>query len=323
MSPLLMPNLRVCLQHLLPVLSRNVLNLSHKNVSQCFRVGGVNTFCTKNINNHAVDKRKAFKSRDFAIKERPVFPKSVFAAGTARRTAELMKKKAGFSDTDEPSDYSRKKRAAEIPDHPLTSSEWKIMKEGSERPDRFVLRMMEGMLSASADINIAKSLLAYVAVDTGTVPYELLLRYLTLCVNDGHWDEMYDVYDIMKSRFRTLDTGAYSLLVKGFSKTERWQETLVLLENINKIITPSPRNYANAIAAAMKHGSSATAWTLYNQLLEKGISPNQDTWKYLFEGGVSDHEYDDELLSILQQMRDNQIYPDEILANTIRKWFER
>ncbi|KAL2099279.1 hypothetical protein ACEWY4_005759 [Coilia grayii] len=196
------------------------------------------------------------------------------------------------------------------------------MKGNSDRPYRFEVGMMLRMLGAGADINIAKSLLTYVAVDTGTVPYELLLKYLTFCVNGGHWAEMYDVYDIMKSQFRTLDTGACSLLIKGFSKTERWREALVLLENINKTITPSSRNYADTIGAAVQHSSSGTAWTLYSQLLDKGVSPTLDIWKHLFEGGIADHDHDEKLLSLLQHMRDNQMYPDETLANVIRKWFE-
>lgn len=324
MGLFLTPNLRICYQYFLPVLRRNItlLTHSHNDVSTCFKVGGLKPFCTKNFKKNVVAKRNDFKPSNFVIKERPAFPKSVFAAGHARRTAFLLKKKAGTSDTEEPPDRVEKKYALEIPHRPLSASEWKKLKEESKKPDRFEIRIMEQMLSTGADINIAKSLLAYVAVDTGTVPYELLLRYLTVCVHGEHWTEMYDVYDIMKGRFRTLDTSAYTLLIKGFSKTERWEETLVFIDNINKVITPSSRNYSDAISGAVQHGRFATAWTLYDQLLERGLNPNQETWKYLFEAGISDQENDDRLLSVLEHMRDNQVYPQDSLAQVIRKWFE-
>ncbi|XP_062378707.1 mitochondrial ribonuclease P catalytic subunit [Sardina pilchardus] len=323
MGPLLIANPMVCLQHFIPVLTRNILNVSYKNVPACFKLGGMSTFCTKRINKKGVPIRKDFKSNEFVIKENPAFPKSVFAAGNARRTSALLKRRADISDLGEQSDYRNRdrKRDYPIPDRPLTVSEWKRLKEDSKNPRSFETQIMGAFLKSSAEVDTAKSLLAYVAIDTGTVSYELLLLYLAFCVHGGHWAEMFDVYDIMKSRFRTLDTGAYSLLIKGFSKTGRWEEALVFLENI-KGIKASPRNYSDIIAGAVQHGNMATAWTLYNQLLERGITPNQDTWKYLFEGGISDHENDDKLLSILEHMRDSQIYPEESLAHNIWKWFE-
>lgn len=321
MGLFLTPNLRICYQHFLPVLTRNIKlpNLSHNDVSTFYKAGRSKTFCTKNYNKDVVVKRKDFQGKRFVIKEKPVFPKSAFAAGNARRVSLLMKNKAVAS---KPFN-NVEKTYRDIPDRPLSASEWKRLKEGSDRPDRFESRVFAGILSTGADIKIAKSLLAYVAVDTGTVPYEFLLRYLALCVRQKCWAEMYDVYDIMKGRFRTLDTGAYTLLIKGFSKTERWEETLVFIDNISKVITPSPGNYSHAIGGAVQHGNCATAWTLYDEVLERGLNPNQETWKYLFEGGISDHENDDKLLSILEYMRENQIYPQDCLAKVIGKWFER
>ncbi|KAG1973118.1 mitochondrial ribonuclease P catalytic subunit [Pimephales promelas] len=106
---------------------------------------------------------------------------------------------------------------------------------------------MERLLSANADVNIAKSLLAYVVQDKGTLSYELLLRYLTLCVTAGHHSEVFDTYDIMRTCFKTLETGASSLFIKGFSQTERWREALGLLEGLKKALLPSARNYGDAI----------------------------------------------------------------------------
>ena len=73
-------------------------------------------------------------------------------------------------------------------------------------------------------------------METGTLSYELLLRYLTLCVSGGHNAEVFDVYDIMRGSFPSLDTGASSLFIKSFSRTERWREAISILhelENVN------------------------------------------------------------------------------------------
>ncbi|XP_063039682.1 mitochondrial ribonuclease P catalytic subunit [Engraulis encrasicolus] len=319
MGSLLIPRIGF---RILPVIPR-ISRLPHKNIPQQLKVGGTNTFSTKNVNSVATTKRKAFKS-DFTPKERPTYHNSVFAAGTAKRTAERFQKRNDVSDSDSPESPEglKKRPSLTVPDHPLPPTEWRKIKATFERPDRFEIGMMLRIMVEDADINIAKSLLTFVAVDTGTIPYELLLKYLTFCVKSGHYTEMYDVYDIMKSQFGKLDTGAYSLLIKGYSKTERWRETLVLLEDISRIITPSSRNYADTIGAAVQHGSCDTAWTLYSELLDKGVTPTLDIWRRLFEGGIVDHEHDEKLLSVLQHMRDNQMYPDEALADLIRKWFE-
>lgn len=76
----------------------------------------------------------------------------------------------------------------------------------------------------------------------------------------------------------------------------------------------------------MVHGDAATAWALYDELIEKGLSPHEDTWDALFkrvkrnEGEEGEQE---RLLEILLYMRNNQIYPQHSLASTIKTWFER
>ncbi len=72
-------------------------------------------------------------------------------------------------------------------------------------------------------------------METGTLPYELLLRYLTLCVSGGHDAEVLDVYEIMQESFPTLDTGASSLFIKSFSRTVRWREAVSILEEVKKV----------------------------------------------------------------------------------------
>lgn len=319
MGSFIITNSRTRLMHLCPLLRRP---LYYQRVPQKNNQPNNYPYCTKG------ERRPAEfhgTNRDFTQRERTSFPKSVFAAGNARRTAEVLKRKSG-ADRDQVNTAPQKSRAtfvAEIPDRALSVSEWRDLKSGLSRPERFELRMMEGILAAEGDISIAKSLLNYTAAENGTLPYELLLRYLALCVFGGHHSEVSDVYDIMKSCFKTLDTGAYSLFVKGLSQTERWREALIILEDIKKVITPSSRNYGDAVTGAVLHGDRETAWRLYGELMDQGLTPNQETWRCLFESGVSQRTHKDKLLAILTYMRENQVYPVEKLVRSIKAWFER
>lgn len=70
--------------------------------------------------------------------------------------------------------------------------------------------------------------------------------------------------------------------------------------------------------------------------MEKGLSPHPETWNALFKGArktedeggkeaeaMSQSEQQERLLKVLLYMRNNQIYPQHGLANTIKTWFER
>lgn len=72
-------------------------------------------------------------------------------------------------------------------------------------------------------------------METGTLSYKLLLRYLMLCVSGGHHNEVFDTYDIMRGSFPSLDTGASSLFIKSFSQTARWREAVGILQELNKV----------------------------------------------------------------------------------------
>lgn len=92
-------------------------------------------------------------------------------------------------------------------------------------------------------------------------------------------------------------------------------------------------NYRDVIAAALRHGDDATAWALYDELIEKGLTPSEDTWDALFQGvrnvaggggGESQpEEQQEKLLGILHYMRNNQVYPQHALADSVKSWFER
>ncbi|KAG9268965.1 mitochondrial ribonuclease P protein 3 [Astyanax mexicanus] len=268
------------------------------------------------------------KPTEFRSEEHRPF-RSVFAAGTARRTAEMLKKREGRAEEKEEEEEMdrcsvRYKASSqqEIPDRPLSPEEWRKLRDDSSRPDRFPGRMLNLMLAAGTDIDVAKSLLAFIALDSGTVPYVLLLKYLSLCVSGGHHSEVLDTYDLMKSCFKTLDIGAYSLLLKGISRTERWREMLPMLEEIKKIVTPTRRNYGDAISGAFLNGDSETGWTLYNEMMELGLEPNQEVWQCMFNSATSLQKDKEKLLDILIYMRENQVYPQEMLVKSIKTWFQ-
>lgn len=318
MGSFILTNSRTCLRHVCPLLRHP---LYHQHASQERNQQNNHFYCTKGERRQS--EFHGTKHRDFTQKERTSFPKSVFAAGNARRTAENLKRKSGVNQVSTGAPKGRAAFTAEVPDRALSISEWKELKSGLSRSERFELRMIEGMLAAEADISVAKSLLNYAAAENGTLPYELLLKYLALCVSAGNHSEVCDVYDIMRSCFKTLDTGAYSLFVKGLSQTERWREALITLEDIKKVITPSSRNYGDAISGAALHGDRETAWRLYGELTGQGLTPHQETWQFLFESGASQCAHKDKLLAILTYIRENQVYPEEKLVRSIKAWFER
>ncbi|CAK6962047.1 mitochondrial ribonuclease P catalytic subunit [Scomber scombrus] len=291
---------------------------------------GTNRWVEEELWDGAVERR---------LKKEQSFPKSVFAAGTAKRTAEMLKRKAPMAHEDENEEpvrrESREAGKLQPPERPLSPAEWRKLKESHGNMQRFDIRMMNALFSSGAQLDTAKSLLTFVAMETGTLSYELLLRYLTLCVRGGHEAEVFDVYDIMRGSFPSLDTGASSLFIKSFSQTVRWREAIGILQEVKKVFTPSPRNYGDIITAAMLNGDATTAWALYDELMENGLSPHQETWDALFkrvtnskeeeEQGAevtSDTEHQERLLGILLYMRNNQIYPQQSLTSTIKTWFE-
>lgn len=298
--------------------------------------GGVNKSTFQNREEDFRDGARRGKSS--TLRQTPAFPKSVFAAGNAKRTAEIQKRKAALFFQEEEQHggeperrTSRGTASLQPPDRPLSAAEWRDLKESRGNAPRFDTRMMCTLFTTAAELNIAKSLLTFVATETGTLSYELLLRYLTLCVRGGHDAEVFDVYEIMRGNFPALDTGASSLFIQSFSRTERWREAISILDEVKKVFTPSPRNYGEIVTAAMLNGDTTTAWALYDEIIDKGLTPHQETWEALFkaagnpkqEEAMSASEHQERLLGILLYMRDNQIYPQHSLTSTIKAWFER
>lgn len=136
--------------------------------------------------------------------------------------------------------------------------------------------------------------------------------------------EVIDVFEIMKTRYKTLEPGGYTLLIQGLIHSDRWRESLLLLEDIKKVITPSKRNYNDCIQGALLHQDVNTAWNLYQELLGHDIVPMLETLKAFFDFGkdIKDDNYSNKLLDILSYLRNNQLYPGESFAHSIKTWFE-
>ncbi|XP_067336821.1 mitochondrial ribonuclease P catalytic subunit isoform X2 [Channa argus] len=96
--------------------------------------------------------------KSFTLRQRSSFPKSVFAAGTAKRTAEMLKRKSAVVSKDEEKPETRTARGAgkvKPPDRPLSVAEWKTLKEAGGNPQRFDIQMMCALFNSGAELDIA------------------------------------------------------------------------------------------------------------------------------------------------------------------------
>ncbi|XP_011781210.1 PREDICTED: mitochondrial ribonuclease P protein 3 isoform X1 [Colobus angolensis palliatus] len=213
----------------------------------------------------------------------------------------------------------------QLPTQPLNSEEWDKLKADFKGKTSFERWIISQMANCHSSVDVAKSLLAWVAAkNNGIVSYDLLVRYLYLCVFHMQTSEVIDVFEIMKTRYKTLEPGGYSLLIRGLIHSDRWRESLLLLEDIKKVMTPSKKNYNDCIQGALLHQDVNTAWNLYQELLSHDIVPMLETLKAFFDFGkdIKDDNYSNKLLDILSYLRNNQLYPGESFAHSIKTWFE-
>ncbi|KAM3918639.1 mitochondrial ribonuclease P catalytic subunit [Leptodactylus fuscus] len=246
---------------------------------------------------------------------------SVFSAGAAKTRSYRNKDLLG-SKLSAPRSKDGK---IALPSEPLSVDGWDKLKLQYERDENFENHVMDQMISKNTNIDIAKSLLSYVAVKNGDVVYKLLLKYLVLCVQQKQTQEIYDVYDIMTVKFDTFDTGAYSLFIKGLSETDRWREAITSLEMLKKAGTPSARNYGECIKGAIEKREDELAWTLYDEMLERQLAPPEDAIQSLFNADqdLQDEAFRTRLFGVLTYFREHQIYPGQPLMKTIKSWFEK
>ncbi|XP_044292089.1 mitochondrial ribonuclease P catalytic subunit isoform X2 [Varanus komodoensis] len=246
-------------------------------------------------------------------------PFNLFAAGAS-------KKRSASAEVLKDAEYSVTSGRETLcpPEKPLTVEEWKKLMDEFADYYKFEEAMLMQMVTHKSHIDVAKSLLAAVANRDGNIPYNLLVMYLSFCVSQNEIEEIYDVYDIMKARFKTLETTAYGLLIKGLSGTERWREGLKLLEEIKKVITPSKANYGDCIRGAIVNQEINLASQLFREMLANNVMPDLSTIQTLFDTGrtMKDDHMKTELIHILFYLRDYQVYPGEALMQSIKQWFE-
>ncbi|NXS72404.1 MRPP3 ribonuclease, partial [Pandion haliaetus] len=210
------------------------------------------------------------------------------------------------------------------PEKPLQAEEWNRLRESFPSPEMFEEVMFNSMVRCNSPIDVAKSLLTHVAQSNGDIAYNLLVKYLVLCVQQGQTSEIRDVYDIMKIRFKILESGAYNLLIRGLSNSDQWRMALTLLEEVKKIMTPSRTNYESCIKAASRHQEMNLAFELYHEMLAKDLVPTLDVLQAFFDftRGMKGAELQKELFGILLYLRENQIYPHKTFMRSIKLWFE-
>lgn len=211
------------------------------------------------------------------------------------------------------------------PEKPLQAEEWNKLREDFQLPELFEEVMLNNMIRCNSPIDVAKSLLTHVAKRNGDIAYNVLVKYLTLCVQQGQVSEIRDVYDIMKVRFKILESGAYNLLIRGLSNSDQWRMALTLLEEAKKIMIPSRTCYESCIKAASRHQEMKLAFELYHEMLAKDVVPTLEILQsfFNFSRGMKGAELQKQLFGILLYLRENQIYPHKTFMRSIKLWFER
>ncbi|XP_054827549.1 mitochondrial ribonuclease P catalytic subunit isoform X2 [Eublepharis macularius] len=246
-------------------------------------------------------------------------PFNLFAAGASKRRSVAQDP---LTDLKKP--IASKKMTLCPPEKPLSVEEWGKMIGEFGGTKKFEELMMEQMIIRCSPIDVAKSLLVAVANREGDIGYGLLVKYLALCVSQREVEEIYEIQDIMKTRFKVLETTAYGLLISGLSSSQHWREALSLLEEIKKVMTPSKRNYGDCIKGALINQDINLACELFYEMVAKDLIPNLDTIQAFFDVGknVKDDQWKTKLIHVLFYLRDNQVYPGEVLMQSINQWFE-
>ncbi|XP_060243488.1 mitochondrial ribonuclease P catalytic subunit isoform X1 [Meriones unguiculatus] len=243
-----------------------------------------------------------------------------FAAGAAKKRSHINSNPQNGDPASPPV-----RSTIQLPTKPLSSKEWDKLKEDFKGKANFEAWVISQMVRSCSSVDVAKSLLAWVAAkNNGIVGYNLLVRYLYLCVFHKETSEVIDVYEIMKARYKTLESEGYTLLMRGLIRSDRWREALLLLEDFKKVMTPSRKNYDDCIQGALLHQDVNLAWSLYQELLGHNLIPLMETLKAFFDFGkdLNDDHYSNKLLDILLYLRNNQLYPGESFAHSIKTWFE-
>ncbi|XP_015674566.1 mitochondrial ribonuclease P catalytic subunit [Protobothrops mucrosquamatus] len=264
------------------------------------------------IKDGSMTKKKAGKDR------LPPKPFSAFAAGSSKIRAMHNTNNAVANESFSPLNK------VSPPDTPLSAKEWEKLKEEYQHYKKFEDVMFDNMIHDHSPVDVAKSLLVAVAKRDGDVEYSHLVKYLTICVYHKDVGEIYDIYNIMKAKYKSLEASAYSLLIKGLSDSPHWKETLVLLEKVKKVSFHSRQNYGDCIEGALLNQERNLAFELFHEMVTENLTPSLTTIKHFFDfcQPVKDDHLKNKCIDILYYLREHQIYPDESLVLSIKQWFE-
>ncbi|XP_070611667.1 mitochondrial ribonuclease P catalytic subunit [Erythrolamprus reginae] len=264
------------------------------------------------IKNDNKTKKRAGKDKS------PFKPFSAFVAGSSKMRAMCNTNNAVAGDSFTPFN------TISPPDTPLSAKEWEKLKEESQHIKRFEDVMFDSMINNRSPVNVAKSLLVAVAKRDGDVEYSYLVKYLSLCVFHKDKGEIYDIYNIMKAKYKSLEASAYSLLIKGLNDSPHWKDILALLEKLKKVSFHSRQNYGDCIEGALLNQERSLAFELFHEMAAENMTPALTTIKLFFDfcqPGKDDH-LKNKCIDILYYLRENQMYPDESLVLSIKQWFE-
>ncbi|XP_036307666.1 mitochondrial ribonuclease P catalytic subunit isoform X2 [Pipistrellus kuhlii] len=287
-----------------------------RNQQKLFSLKTVSPQNTKAINLTAKARYRR-KEDEGSNKVSSEFP-HLFAAGAAKKRSQMNPHNQDLA-------LSPERNIVQLPSKPLNSEQWDKLKEDFKGKANFEDWIIIQLINYNSSIDVAKSLLAWVAAkNNGIVSYNLLVKYLCLCVFHKQTSEVFDVYEILKARYKTLETSASTLLIRGLIHSDRWREALLLLEDIKKVMIPSKKNYGDCIQGALLHQDVDIAWNLFQELLGHDLIPMMETLKAFFDFGkdLKDDQYSKKLLDLLLYLRNNQLYPGESFAHSIKTWFE-
>ncbi|XP_039112939.1 mitochondrial ribonuclease P catalytic subunit [Hyaena hyaena] len=288
-----------------------------RNQQKWFSLKAVSLQNTKAVN-LLIAKARYLRKGDEDTNKQVSSDSHLFAAGAAKKRSQMNPQREDHA-------LPPMRNTVQLPTRPLNSEEWDKLKEDFKGKANFESWIISQMAHYHSSIDVAKSLLAWVAEkNNGIVGYDLLVRYLYLCVFHKQISEVVDVYEIMKARYKRLEPGGYSLLIQGLIHSDRWKEALLLLEDLKKVMIPSRKNYNDCIEGALLHQDVNLAWNLYQELLGHNLIPMLKTLKAFFDFGknIKDDQYSNKLLDILMYLRNNRLYPEESFAHSIKTWFE-
>lgn len=87
-------------------------------------------------------------------------------------------------------------------------------------------------------------------------------------------EEIYRLYDEVRTKYPVVDAITAEYLILGLSLTERWKESVELLDMITMTSTSRSASYSSIISAAFDHDEFKFGWELLSQMFPR-LSPSK------------------------------------------------